>query len=95
MMKVEFYYPTEYLYAAEALRFNASVDGELISCVVSVEQLYHLLGTFYRKGEVDAVETFNRHRADVEQQACDQLSRQGIPPVNRAGRRELHIAIAP
>ena len=90
-MKVEFFYPPQYLYERDAIGFDASVDGEMIGCVVPEELLYRFTGNPHPAGAEAALEAFNRHRVAIEALTRELLQRQGIPAVDEAGRRELML----
>lgn len=90
-MNVEFYYPPQYLFERKAVQFDASVDGELISCVIPEDDLYRLVGGSSGQGQEAALHAFNQHREAIEREARSLLQSQGIPEVDENGRRELLI----
>jgi hypothetical protein len=90
-MTVEFYYPPQYLIERKAVQFDASVDGELISCVISEEDLRRLVGSSSGQGAEAILNAFNQHREAIERAARSLLQRQGLPEVDENGRRELLI----
>jgi hypothetical protein len=94
-MKVEFFYPPQYLFERDAVQVDATVDGEMISCVVTEDLLYRFTGNPHPAGAEAAMEAFNRHREAIEYLIRDLLERQGVPAVNEAGRRELLITLPP
>jgi hypothetical protein len=60
---------------------------------VSEDELRMLSGGGWSPDEQKALHAFHQHRGAIEGAARDALARQGIPPVDEGGRRELPVVL--